>query len=124
MKRSDRAAEHPWRGRMEQSMRMAMSASEAAEPHLSNSFFSASLADADPEIARAVELELGRQRDEIELIASENIVSRAVLEAQGSVMTNKYAEGYPRRRYYGGCQFVGNTGGNAPPRPKRALARP
>ena len=83
-----------------------MSASEAAEPHLSNSFFSASLADADPEIARAVELELGRQRDEIELIASENIVSRAVLEAQGSVMTNKYAEGYPRRRYYGGCQFV------------------
>jgi glycine hydroxymethyltransferase len=85
---------------------MAMSASEAAEPHLSNSFFSASLADADPEIARAVELELGRQRDEIELIASENIVSCAVLEAQGSVMTNKYAEGYPRRRYYGGCQFV------------------
>ncbi len=71
---------------------------------LSNSFFSASLADGDPEIARAVELELGR--DEIELIASENIVSRAVLEAQGSVMTNKYAEGYPGRRYYGGCQFV------------------
>ena len=64
------------------------------------------LADADPEIARAIELELGRQRDEIELIASENIVSRAVLEAQGSVMTNKYAEGYPGRRYYGGCQFV------------------
>src|SRR5919112_895368 len=83
-----------------------MSASEAAEPHLSNSFFSANLADADPDIARAVELELGRQRDEIELIASENIVSRAVLEAQGSVMTNKYAEGYPGRRYYGGCQFV------------------
>ena len=50
--------------------------------------------------------ELGRQRDEIELIASENIVSRAVLEAQGSVLTNKYAEGYPGRRYYGGCQFV------------------
>jgi glycine hydroxymethyltransferase len=72
----------------------------------SNSFFSASLADADPEIARAVGLELGRQRDEIELIASENIVSRAVLEAQGSVLTNKYAEGYPGRRYYGGCQFV------------------
>jgi glycine hydroxymethyltransferase len=77
-----------------------------AKPIRSNSFFSASLADADPEIARAVELELGRQRDEIELIASENIVSRAVLEAQGSVMTNKYAEGYPGRRYYGGCQFV------------------
>ena len=72
----------------------------------SNSFFSAPLAAADPEIARAIELELGRQRDEIELIASENIVSRAVLEAQGSVMTNKYAEGYPGRRYYGGCQFV------------------
>jgi len=83
-----------------------MSASEAARNHLSNSFFSASLADSDPEIARAVGLELGRQRDEIELIASENIVSRAVLEAQGSVMTNKYAEGYPGRRYYGGCQFV------------------
>jgi glycine hydroxymethyltransferase len=82
-----------------------MSASQAAS-HLSNTFFSASLADADPEIARAIELELGRQRDEIELIASENIVSRAVLEAQGSVMTNKYAEGYPKRRYYGGCQFV------------------
>src|SRR5271168_4440726 len=72
----------------------------------SNSFFSASLAEADPEIARAVQLELGRQRDGIELIASENIVSRAVLEAQGSVLTNKYAEGYPGKRYYGGCQFV------------------
>lgn len=83
-----------------------MSASEAARSHLSNSFFSAALADSDPEIARAIGLELGRQRDEIELIASENIVSRAVLEAQGSVMTNKYAEGYPGRRYYGGCQFV------------------
>src|ERR1700677_2957282 len=72
----------------------------------SNSFFSAPLADADPEIARAIELELGRQRDEIELIASENTVSRAVLEAQGAGMTNKYAEGYPGKRYYGGCQFV------------------
>ena len=72
----------------------------------SNSFFSASLAETDPEIARAIELELGRERDEVEPIASENIVSRAVLEAQGSVMTNKYAEGYPGRRYYGGCQFV------------------
>jgi glycine hydroxymethyltransferase len=82
-----------------------MTASQA-QGHLSNSFFSASLADTDPEIAAAVQLELGRQRDEIELIASENIVSRAVLEAQGSVMTNKYAEGYPGRRYYGGCQFV------------------
>jgi glycine hydroxymethyltransferase len=80
--------------------------SASAQSHLSNSFFSAALADADPEIARAIELEMGRQREEIELIASENIVSRAVLEAQGSVMTNKYAEGYPGRRYYGGCQFV------------------
>src|SRR6516165_1550659 len=78
----------------------------AAAPIRSNSFFSALLVEADPEIAKAIELELGRQRDEIELIASENIVSRAVLEAQGSVMTNKYAEGYPGRRYYGGCQFV------------------
>src|ERR1700712_2717121 len=77
-----------------------------AAPIRSNSFFSADLAAADPEIARAIELELGRQRDEIELIASENIVSKAVLEAQGSVMTNKYAEGYPGRRYYGGCQYV------------------
>jgi glycine hydroxymethyltransferase len=80
--------------------------SAATHAALSNSFFAASLADRDPELANAVTLELGRQRDEIELIASENIVSRAVLEAQGSVMTNKYAEGYPGRRYYGGCQFV------------------
>jgi glycine hydroxymethyltransferase len=83
-----------------------MNDATAAQSIRSNSFFSASLADADPEIARAVDLELHRQRDEIELIASENIVSRAVLEAQGSVLTNKYAEGYPGRRYYGGCQFV------------------
>ncbi len=80
--------------------------SAATQAQLSNSFFAASLADRDPEIAESIRLELGRQRDEIELIASENIVSRAVLEAQGSVMTNKYAEGYPGRRYYGGCQFV------------------
>jgi glycine hydroxymethyltransferase len=71
-----------------------------------DSFFSATLAEADPEIADVIDKELGRQRDEIELIASENIVSRAVLEAQGSVLTNKYAEGYPGRRYYGGCQWV------------------
>jgi len=69
-------------------------------------FFTEPLATRDPEIAKAIGLELGRQRDEIELIASENIVSAAVMEAQGSVMTNKYAEGYPGRRYYGGCQFV------------------
>lgn len=78
----------------------------AARAGRSNSFFGASLAEVDPEIADAVDKELGRQRDEIELIASENIVSQAVLEAQGSVLTNKYAEGYPGRRYYGGCQFV------------------
>ena len=70
------------------------------------SFFSEPLLDRDPELAAAIADELGRQRHEIELIASENIVSRAVLEAQGSVLTNKYAEGYPGRRYYGGCQFV------------------
>jgi len=70
------------------------------------SFFHARLREVDPEIAEAIHLELGRQRDEIELIASENIVSRAVLEAQGSVLTNKYAEGLPGKRYYGGCQFV------------------
>jgi glycine hydroxymethyltransferase len=69
-------------------------------------FFQASLAEADPEIAAAIAQELVREQDGIELIASENIVSRAVLEAQGSVMTNKYAEGYPGRRYYGGCEFV------------------
>ena len=72
----------------------------------STTFFQAHLSSADPEMAEAIDNELGRQRDEIELIASENIVSRAVLEAQGSILTNKYAEGYPGRRYYGGCQFV------------------
>ncbi len=71
-----------------------------------NAFFSATLADADPELFGTITRELDRQRHEIELIASENIVSRAVLEACGSVMTNKYAEGYPGKRYYGGCQFV------------------
>ncbi|MDF2232093.1 serine hydroxymethyltransferase [Albimonas sp. CAU 1670] len=69
-------------------------------------FFTEALAERDPEIFKAIGLELGRQREEIELIASENIVSYAVLQAQGSVLTNKYAEGYPGKRYYGGCQFV------------------
>src|SRR3712207_2033065 len=69
-------------------------------------FFSAPLAEADPELSSAVSQELRRQQDGIELIASENIVSRAVLEAQGSVLTNKYAEGYAGRRYYGGCEAV------------------
>ncbi len=71
-----------------------------------SAFFTEALSTRDPEIFDAIRKELGRQRDEIELIASENIVSRAVLEAQGSVMTNKYAEGYPGKRYYGGCEFV------------------
>jgi len=76
------------------------------EGRADSAFFAATLAESDPEIANAVGGELTRQRDDIELIASENIVSRAVLEAQGSVLTNKYAEGLPGRRYYGGCQFV------------------
>ncbi|MGR3436802.1 MAG: serine hydroxymethyltransferase [Shimia sp.] len=75
-------------------------------PHRESGFFTASLQDTDAALFGAIEQELGRQRDEIELIASENIVSRAVLQAQGSVLTNKYAEGYPGRRYYGGCQYV------------------
>jgi glycine hydroxymethyltransferase len=68
--------------------------------------FTAPLAEVDPEIAAALDAELGRQRSTLEMIASENFVPRAVLEAQGSVLTNKYAEGYPGRRYYGGCEFV------------------
>ena len=82
-------------------MSVSQSATVTAE-----GFFAASLAQSDPEVADAIRLELSRQREEIELIASENIVSRAVLEAQGSVLTNKYAEGLPGKRYYGGCQFV------------------
>ena len=83
-----------------------MSATEPFAKPLASTLFSAGLAETDPELADAIQLELGRQRDEIELIASENIVSKAVLEAQGSVLTNKYAEGLPGRRYYGGCQYV------------------
>ena len=75
-------------------------------PHREDGFFTEELEKRDPEIFGAIRDELGRQRDEIELIASENIVSAAVLAAQGSVLTNKYAEGYPGRRYYGGCQHV------------------
>src|SRR6187401_52128 len=71
-----------------------------------NEFFSKHLEDADPEVFSAIENELERQQNEIELIASENIVSRAVLDAAGTLLTNKYAEGYPGRRYYGGCQYV------------------
>ena len=80
--------------------------SAATSSPLFPNFFTNTLAETDPEIAGAIRDELGRQQHEIELIASENIVSRAVLEAQGSIMTNKYAEGYPGKRYYGGCQFV------------------
>ncbi|MCE6951768.1 serine hydroxymethyltransferase [Cereibacter sphaeroides] len=75
-------------------------------PHRDDGFFTESLSSRDPALFASITGELGRQRDEIELIASENIVSRAVMEAQGSVMTNKYAEGYPGKRYYGGCDFV------------------
>jgi glycine hydroxymethyltransferase len=74
-----------------------------------DAYFSKSLAEADPDIFGGIQGELGRQREQIELIASENIVSKAVLEAQGSVLTNKYAEGYPGRRYYGGCEYVDVT---------------
>jgi glycine hydroxymethyltransferase len=83
-----------------------MSLSDATGRAAPDAFFAAGLAEADPEIAAAIRHELVRQRDDIELIASENYVSRAVLEAQGSVLTNKYAEGLPGKRYYGGCQYV------------------
>ena len=85
---------------------MSSTSSSAQTASAPDSFFTATLDQADPDIAAAIRGELGRQRHEIELIASENIVSRAVLEAQGSVMTNKYAEGYPGNRYYGGCEWV------------------
>ena len=79
--------------------------SAASTAHLGN-YFTQSLKDRDPELYTSMKDELDRQKHEIELIASENIVSQAVLEAQGSVLTNKYAEGYPGKRYYGGCQHV------------------
>lgn len=84
-----------------------MSTANVEFPRYTNEqFFSTPLSEVDPEIDAAVCAELRREQDHIELIASENIVSRAVLQAQGSIMTNKYAEGYPGRRYYGGCEFV------------------
>jgi len=84
-----------------------MSMTESSASQMSDSgFFTRGLAEADPELFGSIQKELGRQQHEIELIASENIVSRAVLDAQGSVLTNKYAEGYPGRRYYGGCEYV------------------
>ena len=82
------------------------SSTSTASSYSADRMFTETLAERDPEIAASVGRELGRQQHQIELIASENIVSRAVLEAQGSVLTNKYAEGYPGRRYYGGCEFV------------------
>tara|TARA_A100001015_G_scaffold227471_1_gene256979 strand:+ start:387 stop:926 length:540 start_codon:yes stop_codon:yes gene_type:complete len=69
-------------------------------------FFDKDLSKSDPELYNSIKLELKRQQEHIELIASENIVSKAVLDAQGSILTNKYAEGYPGKRYYGGCEFV------------------
>lgn len=85
-----------------------MTTEDAARKQAQNNdpFFNASLEQADPELASAISKELGRQQNQIELIASENIVSNAVLEAMGSVLTNKYAEGYPGKRYYGGCEYV------------------
>src|ERR1700730_11545717 len=82
------------------------SAHSYVDASVTDNFFCDALIEADPEIAAAIDCERERQQFQIELIASENIVSRAVLEAQGSVLTNKYAEGYPGRRYYGGCEFV------------------
>src|SRR3546814_4567691 len=73
------------------------------------SFFGGQLSEADPAVDKAIAAELDRQRDKLELIASENIVSTAVLQAQGSILTNKYAEGYPGKRYYGGCEHVDVT---------------
>jgi glycine hydroxymethyltransferase len=83
-----------------------MTNSQPAQPYRPETFFTATVAAADPELYAGIRHELERQQRQIELIASENIVSRAVLEAQGSVLINKYAEGYPGRRYYGGCEYV------------------
>ena len=84
-----------------------MAASDARRAEVRDTgFFTKHLEDADPEIWKAVQAEKHRQQDEIELIASENIVSQAVLDAAGTLLTNKYAEGYPGRRYYGGCEYV------------------
>lgn len=86
-------------------------------------FFTASVADTDPELQASLTGELERQQNQIELIASENIVSKAVMEAQGSVLTNKYAEGYPGRRYYQGCHHVDIAESLAIERAKKALQR-
>ena len=83
-----------------------MSLAKTASAPQASGFFDRALADSDPDLLRSIRSELKRQQEQIELIASENLVSRAVLEAQGSVLTNKYAEGYPHKRYYGGCEYV------------------
>jgi glycine hydroxymethyltransferase len=83
-----------------------MSESKQLDGNEQNTFFESSVAERDPAIAKVIGLELSRQQTQIELIASENIVSQAVLETQGSILTNKYAEGYPGKRYYGGCEHV------------------
>jgi glycine hydroxymethyltransferase len=89
---------------------MSVSAAQKKdEAVMSNEYFTSPLSSADPEVFAAIQQELKRQQDQIELIASENIVSKAVLQAQGSVLTNKYAEGYPGKRYYQGCEFVDKT---------------
>lgn len=88
---------------------MSMRSGDADPAFSAGAFFGGALSEADPEVDAAITAELGRQRDKLELIASENIVSTAVLQAQGSVLTNKYAEGYPGRRYYGGCEHVDVT---------------
>eukprot|EP01042_Synura_sphagnicola_P012309 gene12309-15668_t len=80
--------------------------SQAPQQFTTSDFFAMGVERSDPELAAAIRGEFKRQCAQIELIASENIVSRAVLDAQGSVLTNKYAEGYPNRRYYGGCEYV------------------
>ena len=83
-----------------------MSATKSSQTSFHKDYFGKDLADCDSALWGAMQKELWRQQQEIELIASENIVSKAVLQAQGSVLTNKYAEGYPGKRYYGGCQYV------------------
>jgi glycine hydroxymethyltransferase len=98
---------------------MSRSSAKPAAALAHDAFFEAGVAEADPDLHRALQDELKRQREKIELIASENIVSRAVLEAQGSVLTNKYAEGYPGRRYYGGCEYVDVAEGLAIERAKK-----
>lgn len=76
---------------------------------MTHDFFNAPLSETDTEVFKSIRREVDRQQHQVELIASENIVSRAVMETQGSVLTNKYAEGYPNKRYYGGCEYVDET---------------